>query len=58
MFKLQLPITVILKPSYADNLTFLGLITTKFGRQAKVCFEITLTYEPVSIFVVITQYFI
>ena len=30
-----------------DNLTVVGLTTTDFGRQALVCFEITLTCAPV-----------
>ena len=53
--QMQLPITGMLEPLYADNLTFVGLITINFGVQAKVCFEIILAYAPVSILYVTTQ---
>ena len=39
----------ILELLYAHKLKFAGLITTNFGRKAKVCFEITLAFAPVSI---------
>lgn len=39
----------ILEPLHVDKLKFAGLITTNFGRKAKVCFEITLAFAPVSI---------
>ena len=39
----------ILEPLHVDKLRFAGLITTNFGRKAKVCFEITLAFAPVSI---------
>ena len=58
MFKMQLPITGICEPLYADHLTFVGLITTDLGIQAKVCFEITLTCAPVSVLYVIIQSFV
>ena len=58
MFKMELLITCILETLYVDNLTYVGLITTYFGRQAKVCFKITLSFAPVSILYVITQSFV
>ena len=58
MFKMQLLITGIREPLYADNLTFVGLIATDFGIQAKVCLEITLACPPVSILYVITESFV
>ena len=48
MFKMQLLIMGIRVPLHVDNLTFVGLITTDFGIQAKFCFEITLACAPVS----------
>ena len=41
--------TGIREPLYADNLIFVGLIAMGFGRQAKVCFEITPACAPVSV---------
>ena len=55
---MQLLVTAICEPLYTDNLTLVGLITTDFGTQAKVCFEITLACAPVSIFYVIRQSFV
>ena len=55
---MQLSITGICEPLYADHLTFVGLITTDLGIQAKVCFEITLTCAPVSVLYVIIQSFV
>ena len=55
---MELLITCILETLYVDNLTYVGLITTYFGRQAKVCFKITLSFAPVSILYVITQSFV
>ena len=49
MFKMELPNAGILEPLNADNLTFVGLITTDFDRQANVCFEITLACARVSV---------
>ena len=46
---MQLLIMGICVPLYVDNQTFVGLITTDFGIQAKFCFEITLACAPVSI---------
>ena len=58
MFKMQLLITGMLEPLYADNLTSSHLITTDFGRHAKVCFEITLTCFLLSILYAITKSFV
>ena len=58
MFKMQLSITDILDQIYTDNLTFLGLITTDFGRQTKVSFGITLACASVSILNFVTQSFV
>ena len=58
IFKMQLLVMAICEPLYTDNLTLVGLITTDFGTQAKVCFEITLACAPVSILYVIRQSFV
>ena len=55
---MQLSITDILDQIYTDNLTFLGLITTDFGRQTKVSFGITLACASVSILNFVTQSFV
>ena len=39
----------ILELLYAHKLKFASLITTNFGRRAKVCFEITLAFAAMSV---------
>ena len=55
---MQLSITDILDQIYTDNLTFLGLITTDFGRQTNFSVGITLAFASVSILSFITQSFV
>ena len=57
-YAMKLPITGILEPLYADNLTCVRLITTDFGRQFKICVELTLACAPLSILYVMPQSFV